>query len=60
MENKAVSQEQFEHIINLLILYKQVNPKKDVYLSERSIKDAFEFMNKYGDQFAKQLGLSSQ
>ena len=33
-----INQEQFEHIIDILIVYKQFNPKKDVYLSENSVK----------------------
>ena len=52
-----MSQEQFEHVIDLLILYKQINPKKEVYLSEESIKDAIQFMNTYGKEFANKLGL---
>ena len=52
-----LTQKQFEHIIDLLILYKQINPKKDVYLSEKSIKETFIFMEKYGEQFAEQLGI---
>tara|TARA_Y100000590_G_C15734575_1_gene1018112 strand:- start:465 stop:632 length:168 start_codon:yes stop_codon:yes gene_type:complete len=43
-----ISQEKFEHIINLLIVYKQFNPNKDVYLSEKSIKDAMTFMTTTG------------
>ena len=39
-----LNQEQFEHILNILILYKQMNPKKDVYLNEISIKEALKFM----------------
>lgn len=54
-----MNQEKFEHVIDLLILYKTVNPKKDVYLSEKSIKDAIEFMNKYGNEFADKLGLKT-
>ena len=53
-----LTQKQFEHIIDLLILYKQINPKKEVYLSERSIKDATIFMVNYGGQFAEQLGIT--
>ena len=53
-----ISQEQFEHIINLLILYKQLNPNKDVYLSESSIKNAIKFMSTAGKEFADKLGLS--
>lgn len=45
-----INQEQFEHIINILIVYKQLNPKKNVYLSENSVKDAISFMQKSGDK----------
>lgn len=41
MEKKQ--QERFEGIINVLILYKQQNPMKEVYLSERSIKEAIKW-----------------
>ena len=53
-----ISQEQFEHIINLLILYKQLNPNKDVYLSESSVKNDIKFMSTAGKEFADKLGLS--
>ena len=52
-----LSQDQFEHIIDLLILYKQVSPKKTVTLSEKSIKEAFHFMNTQGKDLAGQLGI---
>ena len=32
-----LSQKQFDYILELLILYKQLNPKEDVYLNEKSI-----------------------
>ena len=53
-----LSQEQFEHIIDALILFKQTNPKKKVTLSERSVKEAFNFLNTTGRQFASQLGMN--
>ena len=53
-----ISQEQFEHILNVLIVYKQSNKDKDVYLNEKSIKEAFHFMNNSGKEMAKQLGLN--
>ena len=53
-----LSQEQFEHILNVLIVYKQSNKDKDVYLNEKSIKEAFHFMNNYGKEMANQLGLN--
>ena len=40
-----LDQKKFEHILNILILYKQMNPKKDVYLNEISIKEALHFMD---------------
>ena len=51
-----LSQEQFEQILEVLILYKQLNNKKTVTLSEKSVKEAFHFMNTTGKQFASQLG----
>ena len=53
-----IDQNKFEHIIDMLILYKQLNPTKDVYLSEKSVKDAITFMSTVGKQFADKLGLS--
>jgi hypothetical protein len=35
----------FEQILNLLIFYKQMNPKKKVTLSEKSIKEATTFFH---------------
>jgi len=53
-----LSQEQFEHVLDILILYKQVNPIKNVYLNEKCAKDAIQFMNTTGQQFASQLGMN--
>ena len=53
-----LSQEQFEHIIDALILFKQTNHKKKVTLSEKSVKEAFNFLNTTGRQFASQLGMN--
>ena len=55
-----ITQEQFEHILDILILYKQTNPKKKVCLNETSIKEAFHFMNTTGKQFASQLGMNNE
>ena len=55
---EKLSQEQFEQIIDIVILYKQANPKKNVYLNEKCIKEAIHFMNTTGKQFASQLGLN--
>ena len=53
-----MSQDMFEHVLNMLILYNQLTPKsKSVYLNEKSIKEAYEFMNTKGKSFANQLGI---
>lgn len=52
------SQEQFEHILNVLILYNQLTPKTTgVYLNEKSIKEALNFMNTAGKEFSDKLGM---
>jgi hypothetical protein len=52
------TQEQFEHILNVLILYNQLTPKKTiVYLNEKSIKDSLKFMNTTGKEFSDKLGM---
>ena len=53
-----LNQEQFEHILDILILYKQVNPNKNVYLNEKCVKEALHFMNTTGQRFASQLGMN--
>ena len=55
-----ITQEQFEHILDILILYKQTNPKKKVCLNEKSIKEAFNFMNTTGKEFASKLGMNNE
>ena len=52
------SQDQFEHILNVLILYNQLTPKTtEVYLNEKSIKEALNFMNTNGKEFSDKLGM---
>ena len=54
------TQEQFENILNVLILYNQLTPKeKEVYLNEKSIKEAFNFMNTTGKEFSDKLGMEN-
>lgn len=53
-----LNQEQFEYILDILILYKQVNPNKNVYLNEKYAKEAINFMNTTGQRFASQLGMN--
>ena len=49
----------FEQIIDIIIVYKQANPKKNIYLNEKCVKEAINFMNTTGRQFASQLGLNN-
>ena len=55
---ESLTQEQFEHVLDILILYKQANPNKNIYLNEKCAKDAIHFMNTTGKQFASQLGMN--
>ena len=54
-----LSQQQFDHLLDILILYNQLNPEKDVYLNEKSIKEALYFMNTHGKDFASKLGIDN-
>ena len=38
-----ITQQQFEQILTMLIFYKKCNPKKDVYLTIASFKEASNF-----------------
>ena len=42
------TQEQFTHIVDLLIQYKRCVPDKEVSLSEASLKDAVAYFTKFG------------
>ena len=53
-----LTDEQFNHLLDLLILYKQTNKEKEVFLNEKSIKEAIHFMNNAGKEMAKQLGVN--
>ena len=53
-----LSQEQFEHILDLLIVYKHCNKNNTVYLNEKSIKEAIHFMKNSGKEMANQLGMN--
>ena len=46
---------QFKYIIEMMCLYKSVNPDKVVTLSEKSAKEAMNFFNREGRQFAPML-----
>ena len=52
------TQEQFDHILNILILYNQLTPPTtEVFLNEKCIKEAFNFINTQGKDVANQLGM---
>ena len=40
---ERIPQDRFEKILELLITYKKMNPKEDIYLNERSIKHVFQW-----------------
>jgi hypothetical protein len=46
-----LNQMQFEQIINFLVMYKQLNPDKDVYLNENSFKSATLFFKNYMPEY---------
>lgn len=39
--DNVIPQDRFEKILELLITYKKMNPKEDIYLNEKSIKRVF-------------------
>ena len=53
-----LSDEQFEHIIDVLILYKTLNKGKEVYLNEKCIKEAFYFMNSIKNSMGSKLDMN--
>tara|TARA_B110001469_G_C9646127_1_gene326652 strand:- start:3103 stop:3282 length:180 start_codon:yes stop_codon:yes gene_type:complete len=56
---EKLTQKQFEHILDILILYKTLNKNKNIYLSEKSIMGALDFMNNQGKDIANQLGMNT-
>jgi len=56
---ERLSQSQFEQILNMVIIYKQVHKDKDVYLNEKSVKEAINFMQFAGKELQnKGIGLN--
>ncbi len=45
-KQERMIQERFEHLINILILYKQEKKDEDVYLSEHCINQAIQWFQK--------------
>jgi hypothetical protein len=58
MKDRHYTDQQFNHILDVLIQYKKCVPEKDVYLNETSIKEAFEYFMKTGI-FERLVGSSS-
>ena len=58
MKGHRYTDQQFNHILDVLIQYKKCVPEKDVYLNETSIKEAFEYFMKTGI-FERLVGASS-
>tara|TARA_B100000767_G_C19530447_1_gene436340 strand:- start:536 stop:700 length:165 start_codon:yes stop_codon:yes gene_type:complete len=52
MDHEEMLQMKFEQSINLLIMYKQDNPNKDIYISEKDLKKA---MNWYKNKILKNI-----
>ena len=48
MKGHRYTDQQFSHILDVLIQYKKCVPEKDVYLNETSIKEAFAYFMKTG------------
>ena len=47
MDREHLLQMKFEQTLELLILYKEQNPVKNVYLSEKSISEALKWYQGY-------------
>jgi hypothetical protein len=43
---QSMNQEQFSYMIELLVIYKQMNPKKEVYITETGMKEAVQWYQK--------------
>jgi hypothetical protein len=48
MKDRQYTDQQFSHILDVLIQYKRCCPEKDVYLNESSIQEAFTYFMKTG------------
>ena len=55
MNREEILQLKFEQSIELLVLYKQQNPNKNVYLSEKSLSEAIKWYQNYIDTMSKNI-----
>jgi hypothetical protein len=54
-KEEVIQQNRFEQLINIMIMYKQQNPKIDVYLTEKNIAKAIKW---YQTNFTSMLAES--
>ena len=54
-KQELIQQNRFEQLINIMIMYKQQNPKLDVYLTEKNITKAIKW---YQSNFTSMLAES--
>ena len=54
-KQELIQQNRFEQLINIMIMYKQQNPKIDVYLTEKNITKAIKW---YQSNFTSMLAES--
>ena len=52
---ERLNDDQFKYMIEALCLYKQLNPDKQVSLSEKSAKEAMNFFNREGNRYIPML-----
>lgn len=55
MNREEILQLKFEQSIELLVLYKQQNPNKNVYLSEKSLSESIKWYQNYIDTMSKNI-----
>lgn len=42
-----LNQDQFEYVLNVLVMYKQIKPDTDVYLNEKTFKEAISVVTSF-------------
>ncbi len=52
---ERLNDDQFKYMIEAMCLYKQLNPNKQVSLSEKSAKEAMNFFNREGNRYIPML-----
>ena len=45
--NKSLTDDQMEAIINMLFMYKKINPNQDIYFNEQTIMKIMKTFNKF-------------